>query len=217
MSFIWFPQQTVIIYLYSISLLVFIAETGRVYCSVKNEPLTTDAVRVNLSAQKAKIFLNFAVTTACCSCSPPRHKFTKINPFAVKSSNLLFPSVCFNVYHNSKFYRPCSKPPISPFCFHFHATFISEQTSEAEEEMLFLQANENVPCFHCLSLFFYPSTISYFSLPLSYCSERENARCINIHTVASMQRIKVLHETLITESPNGLKKQNIEVSRICNL
>jgi len=94
---------------------------------------------------------------------PSRLKFTKINPIAVKFSNLLFPSASFNVYHISKFYRPCSKPPISLFyCFHFHVTFISEQASEAEVVMLFLQANESVSRFPCLSPFFYPSTISYF-------------------------------------------------------
>lgn len=70
MSFTWFPEQTAIIYLYSISLLVFIAETGRVYCSARTEPLTTTATQVNLSNQKAKIFLNFEVANASCSCSP---------------------------------------------------------------------------------------------------------------------------------------------------
>jgi len=43
MSFILFPEQTAIIYLYSIGLLVFISETGRVYCSVRTEPLTMAA------------------------------------------------------------------------------------------------------------------------------------------------------------------------------
>ena len=64
MSFTWFPEQITIIYLYSISLLVFIAETGRVYCSKRTEPLTTTATQVNLSTQKAKIFLNFEFATA---------------------------------------------------------------------------------------------------------------------------------------------------------
>jgi hypothetical protein len=88
--------------------------------------------------------------------------------------------------------------------------FISEQASEAEEVLLFLQANESISRFPCLSPFFYPSTISYFSLSLSYCSERENAPCINIQTVASMQRIKILHETRITKSHNGLRRRIVK-------
>jgi len=70
MSFTCFPEQTAIMYLYSISLLVFMAETGRVYCSVRTESLATTATQVNLSNQKAKIFLNFEVATASCPCSP---------------------------------------------------------------------------------------------------------------------------------------------------
>jgi len=42
-------------------------------------------------------------------------------------------------------------------CCHFHATFISEPASEAEEVMLFLQANESVSRFPRLFPFFYRS------------------------------------------------------------
>ena len=133
----------------------------------------------------------------------------------MKSSNLLFPSVCFNVYHKPKFYRPCSKPPVSPFyCFRFYTTFISEQASEAKEVMLFLQANESVSRFPRLSPFFYPSSVSYFSLSLSYCSESENAPCINIQTVASTQRINILHETWITESHTNLRSRKVKSQEI---
>lgn len=146
---------------------------------------------------------------------PSRIKFTKINPFAVKSSNLLFPRFWCKVYHKSKFYRPCSKPPISPFyCFRFHATFISEQAREAEEVMLFLQANESVSPFPCPSPFFYPSTISYFSLSLSYRTESENAPCITIKTVASTQHIKILHETWIIKSHNNLRSRKVKSQEI---
>jgi len=54
------------------------------------------------------------------------------------------------------------------------------------------------------------SIVHYFSLPLSYCSECENATCLNIQTVASTQRIKILHETWITESHNGLRSRKVK-------
>lgn len=60
MGFTWFPEQTAIIYLiylYSISLFVFIAEMRRVYCSVRNEPLTTTAARLVLVLKRLRYFL----------------------------------------------------------------------------------------------------------------------------------------------------------------
>ena len=80
--------------------------------------------------------------------------------------------------------------------------------------MLFLQANESDSRFPCLSPFFYPSNISYFSLSLSYCSERENALCNNIQTIQSTQRIKILHESWITESHNDLRSRKVKSQEI---
>ena len=42
--FVWFPEQTAIISIYSINWLVFITETEYVYCAVRAEYLNTNEV-----------------------------------------------------------------------------------------------------------------------------------------------------------------------------
>jgi len=51
MCFVWISEQTAIISLYSVKLLVLITETESVYCAVRTGYL--NALRVNLSLRKA--------------------------------------------------------------------------------------------------------------------------------------------------------------------
>lgn len=64
--------------------------------------------------------------------------------------------------------------------------------------------------------FFYSSTIRHFSLFLCCCSECETASYIIIQTVASTQRIKILYETWITESHNGLRNRKLKSKEFSN-
>jgi len=109
---------------------------------------------------------------------------------------------------------------VQSYQFHHSTAFVSmlllslNKQAKPKKWCFFLQANECVSRFPCLSPFFLPSTKSYFSLSLSYCSGSETAPCINIQTVSSRQRIRILHKTCITEFHNNLSSRKVKSQEI---
>ena len=124
-------------------------------------------------------------------------RFTKINPSAVKSSNLLFWvfAVKFTTNQNSADLISVHQSHHST-AFIFMLLLSMNKQAKPQEWFCF---NKQMKVFFlspCPSPFFYSSTILCFSPSLCFFfSECDNAPCNNILTVASRQHIKILHET----------------------
>jgi hypothetical protein len=65
MCFVWISEQTAIISLYSINWLVFVTETGCVYCAVRTESLYVISPVVTLSTARFNIHKFYVLLTQC--------------------------------------------------------------------------------------------------------------------------------------------------------